>query len=362
MKFLKNFALIIAVSLLSVGLQAQHFGPKVIKSFESKDFKGRSLLVLPIDKFPVKNKDMSVFKEFKTDAKVEREWKRRVEAAIAASTFDFFEVQVKDFYLEDMKKTKDKAVALLYFDKDHYDNYYAEIAVVEPKYQILACVPINGLTLTDSSNLVLMFNLLQYQLVINSAYFGNNAKPLYRGHENKYQSDIREFSDRVRSKSFLFAKYDKEIKNFAKRNEKMNTFMKMNWKLTLYEMVTQKDLEQRIQTKFNGMYMKPIYIYTDNPKITYNYNVFLNGNTGSVLFVHQTNGLISPASFKYVEKTMEEWLMANMDSKQLKEYTESKAKVMAPTPQKTTPKQPPAKQPQAKPAPTPAKKPEPKKK
>jgi len=356
MKFLKTFVLLIVVSLFTTVINAQQFGPKIIKSFESKDVKGRSLLVLPIEKIPVKNKDMSVFKEFKTDSKVEKEWKRRVESAIASSTFDYFEAQVKDFHLEDMKKNKEKSVALLYFDKDHYDNYYAEIAIVEPKYQILACVPVNGLTLTDSNDLKLMFNMLQYQLIINSAYYGNNAKSLYRGHENRYQQDIREFSEKVRSKTFLFAKYDKEVKNFAKKNEKLNTFMKINWKLTLYEMVTQKDLEQRIQAKFNGIYLKSIYIYTDNPKITYNYNLFMNGNSGNVLFIHQTNGLISPASFKYVEKNLEEWLMANMDSKQLKEYTESKAKVMAPVPQKSPSKPAPAPKPKE-----PAKKPEPKK-
>lgn len=349
MKHIKAIALLKIMILLPAFLFAQEFGPKKVKAFDQKLVKGRTLLILPYDKIPVKNADLNVFKAFKTDIQKEREWKRMVDTAIKASCFDYFEYQVKDFFLDDMKKTKDKNVVLLYYTRDFYDNFYAEIAIVEPKYEILACVPINGLWLTDFNDLKLMFNMLQYSLVVNSGYYGNDAKPLYRGHKNKYEADLRQFCEKLRSKVFLFEKYDKDVKGFAKKNEKMNTFLKMNWKLTTYEMASRKDIEQRVKTGFDGFYMKSIYIYTANPKITYNYNLFLNGRSGNVLFIHQTNGLIPPAAFKYVQTHMEEWLVANMDPKQQKEFQESKAQVSSSPGTKAQPK--PVPQDKAKPQP-----------
>lgn len=349
----KAFTLFILLMFCSVAVLPQQFGPKIVKNFDQKLVKGRTMLILPAEKIPVKNADMTVFKAFKTDIQKEREWKRMVDSAIKASCFDYFEFQVKDFFLDDMKKSKDKNVVLLYYTKDYYDNYYAEIATVEPKYEILACVPINGLWLTSFDDLKLMFNMLQYQLAVNSGYYGNEAKPLYRGHKNKYEADLRQFSEKLRNKVFLFAKYEKDVKGFAKKNDKMNTYLKMNWKLTAYEMASQKDIEQRVKAGFDGFYMKPIYIYTSNPKITYNYNLFLNGRSGNVLFIHQTNGLIPPAAFKYVQERMEEWLVANMDPKQQKEFQDSKSQIRSPSPQKTTPQ--PVKQDKSKTQPQPVK-------
>ena len=338
MTILKKISATFLMMMFISGLFAQEFGPKKVKSFDIGMLKGKVLYVPFVDKVPVKVKDMSAFHQFRNQWDIEDEWKRRVDEAMSQSTFDYLPYEVKKFGVEVLKKDKDKVAAVLYFELDFYQNLYAHIAVCEPKWEIIASCPVNDLTLTNIDDLKFMFNMLQYSMVVASAHYGDAARPLYRGHENKYQQTIRSFGVQLRSKVFIVPRYDKEERNFNKKNEQLNEFLKLNWKITAFEFITKIDHDKRVKEGFNGIYMHDFTIYTSNPKRDYYYYVFLT-NDQNVLYWYLSRTPINAAGIRYSHARIEEWVVAYMDAVRRKEYDEEKRRIQAPAPAKGTPKQ-----------------------
>lgn len=368
MKIIRSAAafLVLIVFVFSAFGQTD-FAPKKIKPFDPKDLKNKVLLIPYIEKIPEANKDMSTFKGFNTATKLEEEWKRRVEEAYKLSTFDLLEMKVDKFNPDELKKNNDKSSVSLYFEKDFYGNIYVFLAVADPKWEIIATAPVNGMVISEIEGFKLMLNMLHYSLITACSYYGDNAKPMYRGHENKYQKVLEGMSDNLKSLNFTVVKYEKEVKGFAKKNEKNAEFLKIKWKFSGYELITQKDLDQRLVTGYNGFYLKSIPIYTANPKIDYQYVVFLTGDNQDVLYTYLSPTDLKPANLAYIQPRLEEWFVVHMTAKQRKTYEEQKARSgtqvpqkssksapVKPTPAKTSPTKPaPAKTPPAKPAPKP---------
>jgi len=337
MRIHKLIAVLLLMVLYALNLHAQEFGPPKVKSFDIKLLKGKVLYVPVIDKVPVKVKDMNSFNQFRNQYQIDDEWKRRVDEAMAQSSFDFLPYEVKKFGALDLKKDKDKIAVVMYFEKDFYDNLYAYIALCDPKWEIIANCPVNDLTLTNIKDLTFMFNMLQYSLVVSSAYYGDAAKSLYRGHENKYAQSIRSFGEDLSKKVFIFPKYDKKERNFEKKNEQMNEFLKLYWKLTPFEFISQVDHDKRVNEGFNGIYLHCFVIYTSNPKSDYYYYVFLTDKQ-DVLYWYLSKTKINAAGLNYAHARVEEWIVAYMDAKRRKEYDELKNRQQQSVPGKGTSK------------------------
>jgi hypothetical protein len=329
MKSIKVIISLFISILFATSIFAQSYGPDKLKSVDPKYLKNKTLLIPFVEKIPEKNKDLSGWKAFNTDTKMENEWKRRVEEAMKASSFDFLKFEVKAFNKDVIKKEKDRLSAVLFFERDFYDNWYVKMAIAEPKWQEIATAPINGLMLSDIPDLTFMFNMLQYSLIQTSAAYDNNFRPLYRGHELKYKARIDAFMDDIREKTFLVEKLDKKEKGFAKKNEKMNEYLKLDWKFTGFDFLYKKEIEAKVAEGFDGIYMHNFTIYTANPKIDYQYVVFVTSPGREVLYWMLIPGQIKPANIKYVQPKIDDWVLYFMDSKKRKSYEELKAKEKA---------------------------------
>lgn len=329
MKSIKTLISLFILILFIPNLFAQTYGPEKMKAVDSKLLKNRTLLVPFVEKIPLKCKDMSGWRAFNTDTKTENEWKRRVDEALSNSSFDFFKYEVKDFNKDKIKKNKDKNYAVLYFDKDFYQNIYVHIALAEPKWHVIATAPVNDLMLSDIPDLTLMFNMLQFSLVQTSGAYQESFKPLYRGHEFKYKTAIDEFTTDIRAKSFLVTKYDKKEKGYAKKNEKMNEYLKLDWKLTGFNFIYENEIKDRVNAGFDGLYMKPFTIYTANPKADYYYIVFLTSPGNQVVYWFLALDDIKPANLRYLQPKIDDWFLSFMDQKKRRSYEELKAKEKA---------------------------------
>ncbi|MFC2113872.1 hypothetical protein ACFLRI_00830 [Bacteroidota bacterium] len=329
MKSAKTLNLLLAGIMVFSGLAAQNYGPEKVKTFDSRILKSKSLLVPIVDKVPDKCKDMSTWRSFNTATKVENEWKRRVDEAMANSSFDFLSYEVKNFNPEQLKKEKDRTTVALYFDKDFYQNLYVYIAVAEPKWQVIATAPVNGLMLSEIKDLTFMFNMLQYSMITACEFYGDNFKPLYRGHEFKYMKAIDQFTDDIRSKLFLVPKLDKKQKGYGKKNEKMNEYLKLDWKLTSFDLIYQADINTKINSGFDGMYMQDIPIYTANPKVDYHFVIWVTAPDKNVLFWQLQQTDLKPAYLKFAQSVIDEWIVMFMEPKKQRSYSELKVRESA---------------------------------
>ena len=307
-------------------LFAQSYGPEKLKTIDEKLLKNKTLLIPFVEKIPSKCKDMTSWRAFNTDTKMENEWKRRIDEAISKSSFDFFEYEVKAFNKDKIKKEKDRKSVVLFFDKDFYDILYVYIGIADLKWQIIATAPVNGLMLSEVPDLTLMFNMLQFSLVHTSSAYSDAFKPLYRGHEFKYKLAIDAFTDDIRSKSFLVTKLDKKAKGYAKKNEKMNEYLKLDWRFTSFDFLYEKELQAKINSGFDGIYMKSFTIHTANPKSDYQYIVFLTSPNNNVLYWFLSMNDIKPANLKYIQPKIDDWVLYFMDQKKKRKYEDMKAK------------------------------------
>ena len=79
MKSIKTlFVLFISILFMS-NLFAQSYGPEKLKTIDEKLLKNKTLLIPFVEKIPSKCKDMTSWRAFNTDTKMENEWKRRID-------------------------------------------------------------------------------------------------------------------------------------------------------------------------------------------------------------------------------------------------------------------------------------------
>lgn len=303
---------------------SQDYGPIKIKKQDIKNLKGKVLTIPIYDEkmgFCKIFIDPTTFKECKTDKKVQDEYNRRWDSAIKASTYDLTSHEFKYFDLEKLKRDKDKTTLALFFDHDFYDNWYAYLAIFEPKYQVVAVAPINGIDLANIEDIKTMMNMLAYSLINTYSFYGDEAKSLYRGHENKYRNFLNAFSDTLNTKVFLIPQFDKERKKFKKFNEKIGEYVKQNWKLTKFELLPPVEFKKRVaEGRPNDYYIKSCNINTDNSIITYHYFAIMSTSNNDM--IHGFMGLqyLNTSNIKYFQINIERWLFKFMDKKKRDKY------------------------------------------
>lgn len=324
MKFFKCFILaIMFIGVISTSY-SQEYGPIRIKNQDIKDLKGKTLFIPPYEPksgFCKTFIDPSAFKDFKNEKKIQDEYQRRWDSAIKASTYDLTSYEFKYIDREKYTKEKDKVTISLFFDHDFYDNWYAYLAVFEPKYQIIAVAPINGIDLANIQELKTMMNVLTYSMFNTYSFYGDDAKALYRGHQNEYREFVNSFSDTLKTKVFLIPIFDKERKKFQKHNHKLGEFIKQNWKLSKFEFLPPAEYKKRVaEGRPNDYYIKSFNINTDNSIITYHYFAIMTTTNNEM--IHGFMGLqyLNSNNLKYFQINTERWLYKFMDKRKKDKY------------------------------------------
>jgi hypothetical protein len=303
---------------------SQDYGPIKLKKQDIKTLKSKVLTIPVYDPkmgFCKLFIDPTTFKACKTDKKVQDEYKRRWDTAIKASTYDLTSFEFKYMDLEKLKNEKDKTILAMMFDHDFYDNWYVYLAVFEPKYEIVAVAPINGIDLANIEDLKTMMNMLAYSMINTYSFYGDDAKALYRGHENKYRNFVNAFSDTLKSKVFLIPQFDKERKKFKKYNEKLSEYVKQNWKLTKFEILPPVEYKKRVaEGRPNDYYIKSYNINTDNSIITYHYFAVMSTSNNDMIHGYMGLQYINPNNIKYFQIYMERWMFKFMEKKKRDKY------------------------------------------
>jgi len=333
---------------------SQDYGPIKLKKQDIKYLKGK-ILTIPI--YDAKMGfcklfiDPSVFKDCKTDKKVQDEYNRRWDSAIKASTWDLTDHEFKYFDREKLEKDKDKTTMAMFFDHDFYNNWYAYLAIYEPVYAVVAVAPINGIDLANIQELKTLMNMLTYSLINTFSYYGDEAKGLYRGHEYVYRNFLNAFSDTIKSKVFLIPQFDKERKNFKKYNEKLSEYVKLNWKISKFEILPPAEYKKRVaEGRPNDYYLKDCKINTDNSIISYHYYAVMRTANDYMIHGFMADQYLTTGNIKYCEVYMERWFYKFMEKKKRDRYVwvtkppKEVAKQAAPAPTSTTKSTPPPKQ------------------
>ena len=279
---MKNIIRILSIFLMFVAageVSAQTYMPKLPNEFDIKTLKGKYIYLPVVDKVSLQLKDEAAFYGLTTDKQIDNLWEKIWTEGIANSVYDLSDYRITKYNKDKTIKEKDKAAILLYFEKDFNQNWFAYLAVTEPKFSIIASAVVNDLKMTNSRDITLMFNMLTYSLVKAANYHGDNVKPLYRKHEYKYRVAMDEFSDNLKNKVLLVPEVDKkESKKYKKFNTKTKEWLKEEWKLTGYKFINyRKELKAELESEnFTGYYFRIFKMKTANPKILYNYYVLLD--------------------------------------------------------------------------------------
>lgn len=330
------FILVFSVSLVN----AQSQFPETPKSFDIKYLKGKRIYVPVVEKLPTKLQEEDAFKGITLDRLIDEEYEKRWKEGYDKSLFDILDFEIVNFNSKTLKKEKDKVAVMLDLQKDFYENWTANLIVTEPKYELIASAPINGLKLTNPDDIALMFNMLHYSLIRAANYYGDDAKPLYKGHKNKYKVTMNEFSDDLKKRKLLVPKYgSKDMSNYKKINDKTETFLKEEWKVTSYEMLKKDELKKKLESEgFTGYYIREFDIKTDNPKFTLKYFMIMRADNNAVIFDVKGNRELRFNNLKYLQPKMEEWLYYFMDLKKRRAYDVAKEKEAMKAQQKTSSK------------------------
>lgn len=293
--------------IFALSLFSQQFGPKPIKSFDNKLLKNKMLLIPEYEQMAGLIKE-DAFSAFETDKKVDAEYQRRWDEAIKLSDWDLTDYKITRVMRDKLKKEKDKTALILYFESDFYKNLYANLVVTEPKYKMIAQVPVNGFDFSNIDDLRLMMNMLTFAVVKSGKFNDPEFKELYKNHVFIYRNNVKRFSDGIKKKVFMVPMYSKERQNFEKINEKINTYLKEEWKLSEFDFVSTSELENRKGSEnFDGYYLKSIPIYTSNAMMPYNYFVLLTpGQT--VLHCQMGEKELNAGTLKLIQFYLQKWL------------------------------------------------------
>lgn len=331
MKFVKGILTIVISILLTSGLYAQKYGPNDVKSFDTKFIRKKILYVPIVDNVNSALKDKTVFRGLKTDKQIDKKWKEIWDEGIKNSTFDMLEgYEIKQFRRKLLEKSKDKTVVVMYFERDFYNNWHANLEVCEPKKELVASTIVNGLKLTSSEDVTLMMNMLSFSMINASNYYGDKVRPLYRNHENKYKESINDFSKNLKSKVFIIPEVDrKEHKKYKKYNDKIEEFLKEEWKFSSFKFLDPDDIPKNLKNKDkNKYYLKSLAVYTGNSKIIYNYYLVVRASDNAVITDYMArDNILKYRDYKYLQDKIEDWTMYFMSARDRREYEQAKEQV-----------------------------------
>lgn len=208
------------------------------------------------------------------------------EEAMAESSYDATDYEIRPFDRKKLVKTKDKTALLLYYFIDEYSNRWAFIMATSPKKQVVASALINGLDLSEKNDVRLMMNMLNDSMNKALELNEEGQKASRRGMKSKYKQRLVDFYDNIEDKIFLVPRSrHKNPKRAAARNADLRAALK-NWKLSDYEFTTTANIEsQRVEGNPDTYYWRAFPYHTQNGSGYFNFILSTDGDEVIFQFV-----------------------------------------------------------------------------
>ncbi len=283
-KMFRRIVLILSTLLIASSSYAQFGSPK---KFDFSILENKTLYIPTYEassKFISKMRKRGKYKKI-TEVKRKAEHYNTVwKEAMAESSYDATNYEIKPFNRKELIRSKDEEAVLLNFYTDQYGNRYAGLTVTNPKTIVIATALITGLDLSSKNDIRLMINMLNESLNTASELYEEGKKVGRKNVRSKYKERLVNFYDEIDDKVFLVPRArHKNPKKAASRNADLRSALK-SWKLSDYEFTTTANVQaKRIEGDPDSYYWKSIPIYTQNPLITYHYNLILSTDGDEII-------------------------------------------------------------------------------
>lgn len=270
---MKNFKFIAAIVFAII------VGNVMAKGFDYSTLENKVLYIPELDvdaKYAKKMMKKGKYEKLEsTEAKVEyynNNWKE----AMSLSSYNATDYEIRAFDYKKMVKSKDPKAMVMRLYEDDYGNLSVQMVSVGPKKaHVVATHLINGIDLTEASEIRFMMNLLNYQLQENIEIWEAESKVKYSGMRSKYKENVAKFGADISSKTFLIppVKHKKPEKQKAKQAE-IEEAMKI-WNISEYKFVSEEELEEiRLEEDPNSFYVRSMPVYNQTP-VPYNMNMII---------------------------------------------------------------------------------------
>ena len=303
MKTLKSTLIIFGILLLG---QTGFSQLAAVKKFDYSLLEGKKLY-LPtyeaaekyIKKMAKKGKYDKVADAKKNAEDYNKNWKE----AMAESSYDATDYEIKAFDSKKLIKSKNKEAILLMFSYDKYGNRYATLNVTSPKNRVIAYAITNGLNLTTKNDIRLMMNILNESLN-TAAELEEEGDKSRKAVKNKYKADFIEFYADITKKTFLVPKSEHKKADKAKERTRELKEALRDWTLSEYILTTQEEIEKkRVEGDPDSFYWRDFPVYNNSP-FNGHYNMILSTEGDDVLFVYAGKNKMKPGTIDQIQKKM----------------------------------------------------------
>ena len=179
-----------------------------IKKFDYSLLNGKTLLIPTLaasDSYLKKMAKKGKLEGIKDTKKAAEYYNTIWKEAMAESSYDATDYDVRAFDVKKLIKEKNEKTILLYYKTDKNGNMSAALTVTGPKRQVVAETIINGLNLFSKNDLRLMMNMLNESLLMASELEQKGDKSI-KAIKGKYKQGIVDFYDNIGEKTLLVPK------------------------------------------------------------------------------------------------------------------------------------------------------------
>jgi hypothetical protein len=195
--------------------------------------------------------------------------------AMAMSSYDATPYEIRGFDRRKLVKEKNEKALLLTFGVDDFGNRSVALYVTGPKKQVIATTLINGMDLSEPSEIRLMMNMLNYVLNENIDLSTEGKKANNSNMRSKYKENLVAFGADLDKKTFLVTPVEhKKPEKAAEMNKELKKAISY-WNISEVELITKEELENyRAEEDKNSYYLRNFPVYMQYG-ITMNFNVLL---------------------------------------------------------------------------------------
>lgn len=193
--------------------------------------------------------------------------------AMAMSSYDATPYEIRAFDFSKLKKEKNEKVLVLRYGQDDYGNLSVYLWSTGPKPQMVVATNINGIDLSEASEIRLMMNMLNYSLNEKMDLENAGKKTNNSGTRNKYKENVVAFGKDMEGKSFLITPVEhKDEDKAAAKNAELKEAAKM-WHISDVKFISHEELETlRSEEDANSYYLRNFPVYMQYG-IVMNFNV-----------------------------------------------------------------------------------------
>lgn len=270
---MKNTFLKLALGLILISVSFN----SIAKGFDFSTLKNKTLYIPEYslnDKYAKKLMKKGKFDQLETlEAKVQL-YNENWNEAMAMSSYDATPYEIRTVDYTKLSKEKNEEAMLLRYGQDDYGNLSVALYVTGPKAQMVATTIINGIDLSEVSEIRLMMNMLNFALNEKMELENSGSKTNYSGTRNKYKENLVAFGENMDEKTFLITPVEHKNAEKAELKNKEIKEAAKSWNISKVDFISKEELETlRAEGDENSFYLRNFPVYSGY--ITYNMNVLL---------------------------------------------------------------------------------------